>query len=330
MVPYPLFWIAHHQASEFYPDITVMRIAVAGTGELAQSIARCINYKTSHHAVLLSREQRPQFSKGCQVVLVDYSDMASLGFALRGIDTLISTVTGAGQIQLIHAAVFARVRRFALAEFEGLPSMRSHNDPLDRGRAAAQELLQYYAQHIQSTAFVCGIFYERFQPGGFGQSRMGLAAGVGGDGAYIMNCQTMAAEVPCYNGDHESNVGICATAIEDVARFVTHALDLPQWPPEMRMRGQRILVKDLVVLVQRLMGRDFDPLHWHNADSLRSELQLAVLNQDMERQNQLRALIATAEGQYDFEDCNLNLWFPDVRPVSFEDWFVHKWNLQGI
>lgn len=182
--------------------------------------------------------------------------MQSLQYALRGIDTVISTVTGPNQIELIRAAVSVRVRRFAPAEFEGLPQLRPADDPLDRDRTVARQWLAYYSQHIQSTTFVCGILYERFQPGGLRQSRIGLTGGLSGEGDYIMNCRTMEAQVPCYDANNHPNVTICLTAAQDVGKFVTKALDLPRWPPEMRMCGQRLAVKDLVLLVQRLRGEN--------------------------------------------------------------------------
>lgn len=147
-----------------------------------------------------------------------------------------------------------RVRRFAPAEFEGLPSLRSPNSPLDRGRSVARQWLESYRQHIQTTTFVCGILYERFQPLGLGQAAIGLTSGLSSEGDYIMNCRTMSAHVPAYNSDNLPNVTICMTAAQDVGKFVTKALDMPQWPPELRMCGQRIAVKDLVALVQRLRG----------------------------------------------------------------------------
>lgn len=38
----------------------------------------------------------------------------------------------------------------------------------------------------------------------------------------------------------------------DVARFVTKAIDLPTWPPELRMCGERVTVHNLTILVQRI------------------------------------------------------------------------------
>ncbi|KAK5170442.1 uncharacterized protein LTR77_005030 [Saxophila tyrrhenica] len=310
-------------------DMSTMRIAIAGTGGLARLIAHYINQDTSHHVIFLSRSDKPPLAaKGYQVTVVDYDDADSLKYALRGIDTVISTVTGPSQIELIKAAVSVRVRRFAPAEFEGLSQLRPANDPLDRQRSLALHWLNHYSQFIQSTKFVCGVLYERLQPGGLTQSSIGHTSGFSGEGDYIMNCRTMEANVPAYDADNNSSVAICMTAAQDVGRFVTKAIDLKQWPAELRMSGQRILVKDLVATVSRLKGQVFDPITWHNPASLRSELQLAAAQQDTARGTRIQTLIATANGRYDFSQPNLNRAFPDIRPISFNDWFVAKWSGQ--
>lgn len=184
---------------------------------------------------------------------MDYNNSASLQHALRGIDTVISTVTGPAQLALIEAAVWCRCRRFAPAEFEGRPSLRPANDPLDRGRAAAQTRLQYYRRQIESTNFICGILYERFSVGGLAANRIGLQSGFASEGDYILNARTMIASAPVYN---ESNgfSKICLTSAYDVARFVVRALDLPRWPAEMTMYGDKMTVSALVALVQECRG----------------------------------------------------------------------------
>lgn len=186
---------------------------------------------------------------------MDYSDAEDLRFALRGIDTVISTVTGPNQIQLIKAAVSSRVRRFAPAEFEGPPQFRSQNDPLDRSRASARYWLQYYQSSIQSTVFICGVFYERFQPGGLPQSLIALNTGYHGEGTYILDCARMSAELPALGLGNRPNVTICMTSVRDVANFVTKALSLPTWPAELHMVGERITVHNLAILVERLKSK---------------------------------------------------------------------------
>jgi hypothetical protein len=84
----------------------------------------------------------------------------------------------------------------------------------------------------------------------------------------------------------------------------------------------------LKLSLNHLAGQVFDPIVWHNPGSLRSELQLAVAQQDAARTVRVNTLISTANGRYDFSQTNLNRAFPDVRPISFNDWFVAKWSGQ--
>jgi hypothetical protein len=224
--------------------MSTMRIAVAGTGGLACLIAHFINEETSHSVVLLSRavsgrildppptihrflfawvvirssltliQAKPTLSaRGFQIAVVDYNDADDLKYALRGIDTVISTVTGPNQIHLIKAAVAARVRRFAPAEFEGSPQLRPPNDPLDRGRTTALSWLRQYKSNIEHTAFVCGILYERFSPGGLPQALIARNTGIHGEGAYIFDCARMSAESPALNPSNQPDVTICMTSV---------------------------------------------------------------------------------------------------------------------
>jgi hypothetical protein len=152
---------------------------------------------------------------------------------------------------LIKAAVAARVRRFAPAEFEGLPQLRPANDPFDRQRTNALNWLRHFKSSIQHTVFACGIFYERFQPGGLPRAGIARNTGYHGEGSYMMDCAKMTAELPAGNSN-QPDVTICMTSIRDVARFVTKAIDLPTWPLELRMCGERVTVHNLTILVQRL------------------------------------------------------------------------------
>lgn len=225
--------------------MSTMRIAVAGTGGLACLIAHFISEETTHGVVLLSRavslwrpdhwlksafrhlmktdscesyltfvQAKPALSqRGLQITVVDYNDADNLKYALRGIDTVISTVTGPNQIHLIKAAVSARVRRFAPAEFEGPPQLRPTNDPLDRQRTTALSWLRHYKSNIEHTVFVCGIFYERFQPGGLPRALIARNTGYHGEGSYIFDVANMTAESPALSPSNQPDVTICMTSV---------------------------------------------------------------------------------------------------------------------
>ena len=252
-----------------------MKVAIAGTGGLAQYIAHHLAAGIYHQFILLSRTVGSRFiwligsltfpkpkplltAKGWQVIVVDYADPNSLRFKLSGVDTVISTITGAAQIALIDAAASVHVRRFAPAEFEGLPALRSPQNLADRDKDASLARLQYYAQHSPSrmsyTVFVCGILYERFAPGGMAASAIGLQCGTSGEGEYLMDIRRMRARIPHFNAAGEI-VHICMTSAEDVGRFVVAALDLPQWPTEMRMCGERMSASNVVRVAELMIGK---------------------------------------------------------------------------
>ena len=191
-------------------------------------------------------------SRGWQVLRVDYDDPDDLRYKLSGVDTVISTISGPAQLSLIDAAAGVHVRRFVPSEFEGPPALRPADHPFDRDRRAALHRLRHYSQHGMSfTVFTCGIFYERFAPGGLGASQIGRSSGISGEGEYIMNFRRMRAQVPFLGGQP---VTVSMISARDAARFVVAALDLPNWPTEWRMRGDRMTVSQIVDIGEELIG----------------------------------------------------------------------------
>lgn len=192
------------------------------------------------------------------MIAVNYDDRASLGYTLRGVDTVISTISGCAQLNLIDAAVREKVRRFAPAEFEGSPAFRPFPDALDFGKAAALERLRFYndprhEHRLEYTVFVCGIFYERFAPGGLAAKSIGLSTGISYEGAYLMDIRNSRAQIPHVTGALEYP-SVRMTAVVDVARFVVRALDLDEWPAELQMYGERWRVDQIVQQAEYLKG----------------------------------------------------------------------------
>ena len=285
-------------------------------------------------------QPKPNLSaKGWQVVVTDYSNELDLIFNLAGVNVVISTISGTSQLSLIDAAFKVGVSRFAPAEFEGLPSLRPVPDALDRGRSHALERLrQYQPRGMQYCVFVCGIFYERFAPGGMIASNIGRGSGISGEGDYIMNTRQMRAQVP-----YEANgqpATICATSVQDVGRFVAAAIGMLQWPVELRMCGERMNVSDLVRVAEifrgrcnlsfpifinthRLLGRPFTRVE-HSFETLESSLRSVQQSQDMQGQLRIISLIATTEGRYDFTASDLNGLVP-FTPTPFQIWLRLAW-----
>jgi NmrA-like family len=185
---------------------------------------------------------------------VDYNNHSDVRYKLIGVDTVISTVSGQAQLSLIDAAAEVHVRRFVPSEFEGSPLQRPENDPLDRGQKLALARLREKQQRgMDYTIFTCGVFYERFYPGGMAALQLGAGTHISGEGNYILDIRRQTASIPFHpSGD---GVYICMTSAEDVARYVVAALDLPHWPNEFFMAAERIKIEDIVAIAEVMCGR---------------------------------------------------------------------------
>ncbi|KAI9843315.1 MAG: hypothetical protein M1838_002686 [Thelocarpon superellum] len=301
----------------------MIKVAIAGTGGLAQLIAQCLSEETSHQFILLSRTPKPSLeSRGFQVLVVNYADEVQLRYALQGVDTVVSTVSGDPQLRLIDAAVNTGVRRFAPAEFEGPPHLRPLDNRLDRGQQAALDRLQFYAGQIESTVFACGVFYERFAPGGMAALGLGLGSGISREGDFLMNIRLARAQIP-HQGLTNQPVYVGMTSAQDVARFVVKALDLSQWSPELWMQGDRLTPWEVVRQAELLRGREFEKF-FHDPVTLQDALALATASDDWAGVLRVQNLIATAEHRYDFTDPVLNT-LVDFMPVRFGEWLQRAW-----
>ncbi|KAI9678031.1 MAG: hypothetical protein M1817_005975 [Caeruleum heppii] len=258
---------------------------------------------------MLSRFPKPHLcSRGLQVIEVDYDDPESLDYSLQGVDTVISTISGVAQLQLIDAAVRQGVRRFAPAEFEGAPEFRPYDDPFDHGQSAALDRLLDNSDLIASTTFVCGVLYERFAPAGLRSIGMGRARGIEDEGSYIMDIPDARAQLPYFDVDGEVvSATVCLTSMADVARFVVSALDFAYWPPQLR-----------------IAGRQFDVL-LRNSTDLQDALVLAVTSSDHAQVSCLQQLVATLQGRYDFADASTNEHV-GFTLTSFAPWLQQAWS----
>ncbi|KAI4934571.1 hypothetical protein J4E85_002429 [Alternaria conjuncta] len=303
-----------------------MRVAIAGTSGLALLIAQEINNSTSHQLIILSRaHQTSLIASGYNCQVVDYNSPTSLQHALMGVDTVISTVLGNPQLRLIEAAVQCRVRRFAPAEFEGQPIQRGQNALLDRGRNSALALLHHYRANIQYTVFVCGILYERFSVNGMMSHRLGTHSGYGNEGDFIADPRQMTSMAPIYDANQNLSC-ICLTSAYDVAQFVVRALDMPTWPSEMSMCGERMTVHALVEAIKACRNRPWASIDYQAPANLEYQMTMAQLGGDTAGQRRLAPLLATAEGRYDFAvPAYLNSVYPDVQVTRFQDWFLRNW-----
>ncbi|KAL2255258.1 hypothetical protein VTK26DRAFT_3736 [Humicola hyalothermophila] len=327
----------------------MMRIAIAGGGGFAQILAQQIN-QTAHALLVLSRSPRPEleeFCPGCQVAVVDYADVEDLRYTLQGVDLLISTIAGNEQLNLIDAARRARVRVFVPSEFEGDLSHRPANDPLDRGSQSALEILERWLSqsqsqsskgqsrsqshhHMRYTVFSCGIFMERFGPGGLQTYRLGTGSGVAGPDDYLVNVQEGRAEI-VPTDSHGRPAHVSLTSVYDVAQFITAAIELGigNWPKEFRMRGDSMTVQELVRTCSNVRQIPFTVISLSYRDA---EAQADACQQcgDWAQWYYYQRLLQTANGRYHVCQVNLNNLVNQgegtrVQPMRFSTWLERVW-----
>ncbi|GAB1313867.1 hypothetical protein MFIFM68171_04077 [Madurella fahalii] len=315
---------------------SMMRIAIAGAGGFAQILAQQIN-QTAHALLVISRRPHPELEEycpGCQVAVVDYADVEDLRYTLRGVDLLISTIAGNEQLNLIDAARKARVGVFVPSEFEGDLSHRPPNDPLDRGSHSALDLLERWSQSrshsMRYTVFSCGIFMERFGPGGLQTYHIGAGCGIQGPDDYLVNIQEARAEiVPINLSGRPAQVSL--TSVYDVAQFVTAAIELglENWPKEFRMRGDSMTVQELVRTCSDVRGVPFSLISRPYQDA---EAQAEASQQcgDWAQWYYYQRLLQTANGRYHVRQVNLNDLVnqnetTQVQPMRFSTWLERVW-----
>ncbi|KAI0101747.1 isoflavone reductase [Nemania sp. FL0031] len=311
--------------------VAMMRIAIAGAGGFAAILAQELS--SSAHAVLvLSRSHHPEFEANydCQVAVVDYNNMDTLQFFLEGVDLVISTISGVEQLNLIDAARRARVRTFVPSEFEGSIGQRPlpANDPFDNGSSAALERLRHWASQRASpmkyTVFSCGVFYERFAPGGLGSYSMGASFRLQNQGDYLIDVGIGEAELPESNAQGRP-IQITLTSAYDVARFVAAAIELgiDTWPREFKMRGARITPQRIQHFCSEVRQMEFQVVNRPYPEIV-AWIDYYRENNEEERWFAMQHLIHTANGRYTFGDTNLND-LVDFEPKGFRQWLHETW-----
>lgn len=175
------------------------------------------------------------------MMTVNYGDENHLIYTLSGVDVTISMVTGNDQLMLIDSALKAGVTRFIPAEFAGSSEGRNVHPTLDRGQRLAQmRLRDHVAEGMKYTVLTCGLLYERLGPDGLRGHGMGNRQGANGEGDFLIDLAATSAQIPVNQSGQPATV--CMTSIDDVARFLVAALEIPNWPRRYHLRGERLRI----------------------------------------------------------------------------------------
>ncbi|KAI1327336.1 NAD(P)-binding protein [Xylariaceae sp. FL0255] len=307
----------------------MMRVVIAGGGGFAALLAQELA-QSAHSVLVLSRTEHPEFevNYGCQVAVVDYDHIESLQFILQGADLVISTISGIEQLNLIDAARRVPVRCFVPSEFEGALDDRPRNDPFGNDSSSALTELRRWASprnnRMKYTVFSCGIFYERFAPGGLAAYGMGATCGLQTQGSYMIDVEHCTAEIPATNSQGRT-VRIAMTSAIEVARFVAAAVDLglDRWPREYKMSGDRLSPQRIVQYCSQVRNVEFAVTE-RTYEELGAWIAYYEQNQQHANSFSMQHILQTANGRYSFDDTNLNE-LVDIQPTRFQQWLYGNW-----
>ncbi|KAF3922415.1 hypothetical protein AA313_de0204792 [Arthrobotrys entomopaga] len=299
------------------------KVALCGSGGFGRYIADAILAAGEWDLVILSRYSQPHLSQqGVNVRVVDYSDSEYLATILRNqrVHTVISVIPDPYvQLSLIDACVSAGVLRFVPSEFEASPSQQPLYTSGGRDRMTVRRHLEEVSDRLESTVFTCGLFMEYFAPGGW----LECGGGNWNDGTFLMDLKRKKAVLPV-DSRGVPNAVVCVTSAGDVAQFVCGALNLGYWPPEMKMFGERLRLRDLLAIAQEVREREFK-VKYLTEDDIDYNLSRAVADGDWKSQCELQTMQSINNQEYDVGHRDLNAIFPGIHPVTFESFLRRYW-----
>ncbi|KAJ3539921.1 hypothetical protein NM208_g5288 [Fusarium decemcellulare] len=213
----------------------MVKIAVAGFGEVSREIIKAVLVEGHHDITVLSRKDAPlDLPPGLSWAKIDYQDKRQLVDTLKGVHTVLSFIVvqqdpgSVSQINLIDACVAAGVTRYFVNNF-----------PMYEGKL---QVLEY-------CLFVPGVFMNYLAP----------LKKIGADIAFVQlfvdfeNCRAVVPEDP---EGHDSTVSF--TTIQGVARVVTKALDYEgEWPVRGGISASKTSISDLLQLGEMIRGKPF-------------------------------------------------------------------------
>ncbi|KAJ4289322.1 hypothetical protein N0V88_007073 [Collariella sp. IMI 366227] len=234
----------------------MVKIAIAGPGQVAQEVIDGLVATGKHEILLLSRRDATpeQLIPGTTWVTVDYQDKNSLVNALQGVDVVFSFIVvhldadSLSQKALIDAAIEADVKRIApsewgIANVDYLPWYKN------------KLTIRKYLEEVNKDKKV--IEYTLFQPGWF----LNYLSGSIASAKHVQSASLLLIE-------HEHARGRIAgtpdsrttyTAIHDFVNIIVKAVDYEgEWPRVGGINGHTLSAQEEVEVGERVRGKKYN------------------------------------------------------------------------
>lgn len=125
----------------------------------------------------------------------------------------------------------------------------------------------------------------------------------------------------------------CSTASKDVGRLVAKSVGMKEWPPEMRMVGERMSVERLVEILEGILG---------------SKLEVGTVVRDLEELQEIgfevegrtgdrvEAAVGVRRGEWGWDEAGEGAGWVDLRRIfegtkvmGFREWLMKKMGERG-
>ncbi|KAM5364061.1 hypothetical protein ACJZ2D_011678 [Fusarium nematophilum] len=233
----------------------MVRVAIAGIGELAQEVIKstAARVRVPYLIISASQDSPADIPPGLNWSKVDYNDKPQLVRALRGFDAVLSFIlvfsdeAYRSQLNLIDAAVEAGVKRFAPSEWSMFV--------LDHYPMYSYKLqTRQYLEHLNRNGKV--LEYSLFTPGIFmdylGPPQKLNEKNLSYSGLFIdfEKCRAILPE--------ETDALISFVAVDDFTAVVSEALGCDsEWPVIGGISGSKLTISDLLRLGETIRGKEF-------------------------------------------------------------------------
>ncbi|SCO91229.1 related to 2`-hydroxyisoflavone reductase [Fusarium oxysporum] len=227
----------------------MVKVAIAGVGELVQEVIRILLEGGRHEVTALSRKESPgNHPSGLRWCKIDYDNKQQLTQTLRRFDVVLSFIlvfsdeAYQAQLNLIDAVVQAGVKRFSPSEW--WVSVLDHY-PMCGYKVQTRQYLENLNKNgkvLEYCLFTPRIFMDYLSPPEKLSERNLSHSGLFID---FDKCRAVLPE--------EMDAVVSFTAIDDFTAIVSEALEYKdEWPVIGGISGNKLTISDLLQLGERI------------------------------------------------------------------------------
>ncbi|KAK2592578.1 hypothetical protein QQS21_009723 [Conoideocrella luteorostrata] len=315
-------------------------VAVSGgTGDVGRTIVTAITKAGRHKVVILSRTAAEATVDGePERLAVDYENVEQISGVLQEnkVEVVITALLLAddevaeSQIALIRAAARSgTVKKFIPTEYH-----LDYNVPVDGveihfakyHRRCEEEIKQH--PELTYTLIRNGLFLD-YMAMPYHPKPTNLRP-------YWMFID-LAHEISVIPGDGTKTVVFTHTT--DTAAFIERLIDFPaeKWPRESLVQSNKLPVKDLLDLINKISGRNFK-VTWETPEAIRQgEITMLPSNKpifaqpvlgDIFRGIEKEVLLTVLSNGYELPGKDLAEIFPDVQTTNLEEFLREAWKVK--